>query len=179
MDQQHGAGFGGGQPRQFLRGPPVRTAGQRFDGILGGVFLQVVQQQREQDQGGNGAAIGPPRLLARRGRKQHHVQHDVVISAIAGVSVCRPVPRMQMHFDVTRQDPVAHPKPGIAEIRTAEQIPPPGLHHPQRPAVLRGRPGRIELAPQPDLLQQALRENKRAVEPLDLRHPPILARLFN
>ena len=105
------------------------------------------------------------------------MQHHRVVGAVGGVRMRRPVARMQVQLHVAGQLLIPEAQPGAAKIRAAQQIPPAGMQHAQRPVVRRRGLRRIILAPQPDFLEQSFAEGERTVEALDFRHLPVLPRL--
>src|SRR5688572_5662475 len=78
-----------------------------------------------------------------------------------------------MHFDVTVDltcGCVGESQARVGEVRTAEKIPLSRMDNPEPRAIAQRRGGAIEIAPQPDLLQQFLGERECAVQSLNFRH---------
>ena len=140
---------------EFLGQAGVGLAGQRFDRLLHGKFLEVVMQEREQREHGNLAPACAHRYMASWRREEHDVQHHPVIGMVTRVRMQRPIASVIVQLHITHNfRPFAQAQPRISKIRPAKQVPFAGMQHRHAASVDRGGRGAIEIPAEPDLLEK-------------------------
>lgn len=146
-----------------------RMVGQSFDHVLRRILLKSLVQQRQQRQQRQTRPVGAGRPRFRR-RKQHHMQHHIVIGGIRRMAMRGPIRRAQMHLDIAQNLPPADAQTRPHEIGAAQPVPTPRMQDLNRPSVERASVFAREIPPIPDFLQQHFGKRKRPVKSLHLGH---------
>lgn len=98
------------------------------------------------------------------------MQNHAIVGVIAGVGMRRPVGGVEVQFNVARNfGIVTKAQTRAAKIRAPEQIPFAGMKHRYAPAIDKHGRSAIEVAAEPDFLEQLFRKRKGSVKPLNFR----------